>query len=135
MAAAGKQMAYLFPFLLSVKSLAMLRWKEIRALLCSNAVLLCCLHTNNLCPYFHRDRLSTSVPNFAAQSFLVLLQVTADMWHLFEGEFRSLWTAAVKQGKGGELALDALFGPKASAGVETLQVGVHQDTLVSGTHL
>lgn len=65
----------------------------------------------------------------------MLIQVTADMWHLFEEEFRSLWTAAVEQGKGGELALDALFGPKASAGVETLQVGVHQGTLASGTHL
>jgi hypothetical protein len=57
------------------------------------------------------------------------------MWHLFEGEFRSLWTAAVKQGKGGELALDALFGPKAPAGMGTLHVGVHQDALTSGTHL
>ena len=45
------------------------------------------------------------------------------MWHLFEQEFRSLWTAAVKQGKGGELALDVLFGTKAPAGTETVQVG------------
>ena len=50
------------------------------------------------------------------------LQVTKDMWHLFEREFRNLWTAAVKQGKGGELALDVLFGSKAPAGAQTLQV-------------
>lgn len=52
------------------------------------------------------------------------LQVTKDMWHLFEQEFRSLWTAAVKQGKGGELALDVLYGAKAPAGTEILQVGI-----------
>ncbi len=46
------------------------------------------------------------------------------MWHLFEQEFRSLWSAAVKQGKGGELALDVLFGSKAPAGTETLQVNI-----------
>ena len=45
------------------------------------------------------------------------------MWHLFEQEFRSLWTAAAKQSKGGELALDVLFGPTAPAGTETLKVG------------
>ena len=52
-----------------------------------------------------------------------ILQVTKDMWHLFEQEFRSLWTAAAKQGKGGELAVDALFGPNAPAGTEALEVG------------
>ena len=51
-----------------------------------------------------------------------MLQVTADMWHLFEKEFRGLWSAAVKQRKGGELALDVLFGSKAPAGIETLEV-------------
>ena len=44
------------------------------------------------------------------------------MWHLFEREFRSLWSAAVKEGHGGELALDVLFGPKAPAGTQTLEV-------------
>ena len=53
-----------------------------------------------------------------------LPQVTKDMWHLFEQEFRSLWTAAAEKGSGGELALDVLYGPKAPAGAETLQVGM-----------
>ena len=53
-----------------------------------------------------------------------MLQVIADMWHLFEKEFRGLWSAAVKKGDGGELALDALFGSKAPAGTETLKVGL-----------
>ena len=48
--------------------------------------------------------------------------MTADMWHHFEEEFRGLWSAAVKGGKGGELALDVLFGSKAPAGTETLEV-------------
>ena len=48
--------------------------------------------------------------------------MTADMWHLFEKEFRGLWSAAVKKGKGGELALDVFFGSKAPAGIETLEV-------------
>ena len=45
------------------------------------------------------------------------------MWHLFEQEFRSLWNSAAKQGRGGELALDVMYGPNAPAGTETLQVG------------
>ena len=44
------------------------------------------------------------------------------MWHLFEKEFRGLWSAVVKEGKGGELALDVLFGSKAPAGIEALEV-------------
>jgi len=53
----------------------------------------------------------------------MLLQVIRDVWHLFEQEFRNLWKSAAKQGRGGELALDVMFGPKAPAGTETLQVG------------
>jgi len=53
----------------------------------------------------------------------MLLQVIRDMWHLFEEEFRSLWKSAAKQGRGGELVLDVMYGPKAPAGSETLQVG------------
>ena len=48
--------------------------------------------------------------------------MTTNMWHLFEKEFRGLWSAAVKEGKGGELALAVIFGSKAPAGTKTLEV-------------
>ncbi|CAK0750881.1 hypothetical protein CVIRNUC_002025 [Coccomyxa viridis] len=75
---------------------------------------------NLLIAYFASFGLETAEQPRAKQRQW-LVQVTADMWHLFEREFRSLWSAAVKEGHGGELALDVLFGPKAPAGTQTLE--------------
>ena len=51
-----------------------------------------------------------------------LLQVVQQIWDGFRREFAQQWTEAVADGRGGDLALDALYGPKAPAGSASLQV-------------
>ena len=52
------------------------------------------------------------------------LQTTQEIWDGFKREFLQQWSNAVSGGKGGDLALDALYGPKAPAGSASLQVSI-----------
>ena len=49
-------------------------------------------------------------------------QAMQQIWDGFKREFSQLWTDAVAEGKGGDLALGSLYGPNAPAGSAALQV-------------
>ena len=52
------------------------------------------------------------------------MQATQEIWDGFKQEFLQQWSNAVASSKGGDLALDALYGPKAPAGSASLQVSI-----------
>ena len=64
----------------------------------------------------HAGHLLNCVTNNAS------MQATQEIWDGFKREFLQQWSDAVADSKGGDLALDALYGPKAPAGSASLQV-------------